>query len=261
MDIQIKKAIKAGNSSAVILPRSWLNKDVRVELLKKTPEKILSEVIEILEKNIEIKNVIGIYLTGSYARGEEDENSDLDILVVTKGIDKEMINEGIYNILIVSTELIKQKLDQDLFPIGSMLKEAKSLLNSNYLDMINIKVTEKNVGWYIQTTEEKLGIIKSALDMEKGRNKEYVSDLVLYTIILRIRTLFLIENIIKKRNYSKKDFKKIIKKISGGTNSYRAYLDVKNDLKEGKNASLEEAERLYEYLKDQLAKTRKLLKG
>jgi antitoxin component of MazEF toxin-antitoxin module len=45
MEIQIKKAIKAGNSSAVILPRAWLNKDIRVELIKKTPEIILSEVI------------------------------------------------------------------------------------------------------------------------------------------------------------------------------------------------------------------------
>ena len=31
MEAQIKRAVKAGNSSAVILPRAWLNKEVRVE--------------------------------------------------------------------------------------------------------------------------------------------------------------------------------------------------------------------------------------
>ena len=111
MEIQIKKAIKAGNSSAVILPRAWLNKEVRVELIKKTPEMILNDVIEILRKNISLKWVIGIYLVGSYARQEQDENSDIDILVITDDIDKNMIEEGIYNLVIVSYQLLYQKLE------------------------------------------------------------------------------------------------------------------------------------------------------
>lgn len=52
MEFQIKKAIKAGNSSAVILPRDWLNQKVRIELVKKTPEVILSDVLEILREHI-----------------------------------------------------------------------------------------------------------------------------------------------------------------------------------------------------------------
>src|SRR3989338_1020973 len=104
MENQIKKAIKSGNSSAVILPRSWLNKEVRIELLKKTPETILYDVINIIKRHIELKEVIGIYLTGSYARGEEDDHSDIDILVITNDIDKEIVKEGIYNILIVSSK-------------------------------------------------------------------------------------------------------------------------------------------------------------
>ena len=74
MEIQIKRAVKAGNSSAVILPRSWLNKDVRIELVKKTPETMLCEVINTVKGHIDLKEIIGIYLTGSYARGEENEN-------------------------------------------------------------------------------------------------------------------------------------------------------------------------------------------
>ena len=102
MENQIKKAIKSGNSSAVILPRSWLNKEVRVELLEKTPEIILSDAIDILQKYIKLKEIIGIYLVGSYAREEQDKNSDIDLLIITNNIDREIIHEGIYNLLIIS---------------------------------------------------------------------------------------------------------------------------------------------------------------
>ncbi|MEK6952380.1 MAG: nucleotidyltransferase domain-containing protein, partial [Nanoarchaeota archaeon] len=145
MNIQIKKAIKAGNSSAVILPRAWLNKDVRVELIKKTPEIILSDVFSIINKYVELKEIIGIYLVGSYARGEEDENSDIDVLVLTNNTDKEVIREGVYSILIMSSELLRQKLKRDLFPVGQMIREAQPLLNSNYLSSIEVNITKKNI--------------------------------------------------------------------------------------------------------------------
>ena len=61
MEIQIKKAVKSGNSSAVILPKSWLNKEVRVELVEKSPEKILSEVLNIVGNYLDLKKIIGVY--------------------------------------------------------------------------------------------------------------------------------------------------------------------------------------------------------
>lgn len=260
MEIQIKKAIKAGNSSAVILPRSWLNKEVRVELLKKTSETILLDVINIVKRYIYLGDIIGIYLTGSYARGEEDENSDIDILVITHNIDKEMISEGIYNILLVSSELLKQKLNQDLFPIGQMIKEAKPILNSTYIDSLEVKITKKNIKWYLDTTEDKLNLVKKIIDKMKKKDRKDLSDRVAYTLILRIRTLHIIKKLIKNEDYSKKDFIRLIKNISKGTNAYERYLAVKNSLEEKDGISIEETERLYEYLKNQLADVKKLAK-
>lgn len=259
MEVQIKKAVKAGNSSAVILPRAWLNKNIRVELIEKTPETILSDVINIIKNHIKIEDIIGIYLTGSYAREEENKTSDIDILVITRDVDKEMIKEGIYNILLVSSKLLKQKLESNLFPIGQMIKEAKPLLNSDYLSSIKIKVTKRNVKWYLDTTEDKLKLIKEILDKIKKNNKRYVNDRIAYTLILRIRTLYIIKKLIKNEDYSKKDFIKIIKKVSKGTNTYDRYLAVKNDLEEKHIVSIEEAERLYEYLKKELAEVKKLV--
>ena len=259
MEIQIKKAIKAGNSSAVILPRAWLDKEVRIELIKKTPGVILNDVLEILKKNISLESVIGIYLTGSYARGEEEEKSDIDLLIITDDIDKKMIQEGMYNVLIVSYQLLYQKLEQDLFPVGQMLKEAKPLLNSDYIKDLEIKVTKKNVKWYLDTTKDKLEVIKEYIDDANGKNKKYLGDRIAYTLVLRIRTLEIIKKLVQNKNYSKKEFVKLIKTISNGTNAYERYLIIKNHLKEGEKLSVNETERLYEYLKKDLVRVKKMI--
>ncbi|MBU3907173.1 MAG: nucleotidyltransferase domain-containing protein [Nanoarchaeota archaeon] len=259
MEVQIKKAVKAGNSSAVILPRAWLNKEIRVELVRKTSETILSDALDIAKKYADLKDIIGIYLIGSYARGEEDENSDIDVLVITDNIDKEMINEGIYNILIISSELLKQKLSYDLFPIGPMIKEAKPLINSNYLSSIKVEVTKGNIKWYLDTTNDKLKIIKKVIGRVKA-DGQYLSDKIAYTLVLRIRTLLMIKNIIQNKTYSKKEFIKLINRISKGENAYEGYLSVKNNLAEKKRISVEECKMLYNYLDNQLTGIREMLR-
>ena len=66
MEIISRKTISSGNASAVVLPKSWLNKQVRVELIDKTKEIILSEVLDILKSKIDISEIIGIYLFHEY---------------------------------------------------------------------------------------------------------------------------------------------------------------------------------------------------
>ena len=254
-EIQIKKAVKAGNSSAVILPRAWLNQEVRIELVEKTPELILIDVLNIAKTHIPLKEIIGIYLTGSYARHEEDKNSDIDILIITKDIDKKVIQEGIYSILIVSERLLKQKLEKDLFPIGQMIRESKALLNSNYLNSIKIKVTKNNIKWYLKTTEQKRILIKQALEKIKVSKAD---NRIIYTLVLRIRTIYIIQKLIKNQEYSKREFQKLIEKVSGSKSAYNSYLSVKSDLAEVNKTSKEEAENLYNYLKKQLEELKKI---
>ncbi len=257
MEVQIKKAIKAGNSSAVVLPRAWLNKEVRVELVKKTPEIILHEVLEISSKHIPLKSIIGIYLVGSYARGEEGKDSDIDILVITDNIDKELIQEGIYSILIVSYQLIDQKLSEDLFPIGQMIKEAKPLLNGEFIEDLEIEVTKKNVKWYLDTTKEKLDIIKEHID--KAKKDKRISDKVAYTLILRIRTLEIIKKLIQDKEYLSRDFIRLIRKVSGSNNAYERYLACKDNLKEEYKLKAEEVQKLHSYLEKDLKKVKKMV--
>lgn len=256
MNIEVKRTVKAGNSSAVILPRAWLNQEVRVELVKKTPEIILYETLKIVSRYIEIKEIIGIYLAGSYARGEDSSESDIDILVITNDVDKEMIHDNMYNILIVSEKLLKWKLENDLLPIGPMLVEAVPLINSSYLDNINIIVTSKNLKWYLDTTKDKLKLIRRALDNTRGK----VANSVIYTLVLRIRTLYTIRKLIDGEKYSKKEFVKLVHKVSGSDSAYGAYVLVKNDLDKSALVTKEEAEKLYVYLARQLSEVVSLLK-
>src|SRR3989344_968339 len=248
MTFEIKKTVRAGNSSAVILPRAWLNQEVRVELVKKTYEKILYESLNIVGRYISIKEIIGVYLSGSYARGEEDSESDIDILIITCDVDKEMIHEGVYNILIISEGLLRWKLENDLLPIGPILKESKPLINSPYLDSIKISTTRKNLKWYLDTTEDKLILVRNALDNINGK----VDNRVVYSLVLRIRTLYTIKKLINNDRYSKKEFVKFIAKISCTDDAYKSYVLVKNNLEKDGLTKKEEAEKLYSYLTKQL---------
>ncbi|MBA7676723.1 hypothetical protein ES703_84967 [subsurface metagenome] len=170
-----------------------------------------------------------------------------------------MIKKGMYNLLIVSYQLLYQKLEQDLFPIGQMLKEAKSLLNSDYIKNLEVKVTKKNIKWYLDTTGKKLEIIKKYIDYVNSRNKKYIMDKIAYTLILRIRTLEIIKKLIQNRSYSKKEFIKLIKRISKGANAYERYLAVKNNLKEESRLTINKAEKLYEYLKKDLSRVKRMI--
>ena len=258
MDIEIKKTVKAGNSSAVILPRAWLNKEVRVELVKKTPEIILRDIINISKKYIPQEKIMGIYLVGSYARKEENGDSDIDILIISDDIDKEPVHDGIYSILIISWDLLEWKLKNNLLPVGPMIKEAIPLINSAYLDIIKeqVVVTKKNVKWYIDTTEEKLGLIRKLLKSKKKK----IGNRAAYTLVLRIRTLQLIKKLIKNQKYSKESLIKLVEIVAGSNKAYNAYLAIKNNEERDDTTTKEEVIQLCHYLEKQLNDVRHLLK-
>ena len=112
-----KQIVKVGNSAGVLLPREWLNGMARVELVKK-PIDIQKNVLEIIGDYLE--DAIGIYLTGSYARGEESERSDVDILVITNSVNKRIVR-GVYNIILISKEKVEKTLEHNILPLLPML--------------------------------------------------------------------------------------------------------------------------------------------
>lgn len=255
METIYKRTIRSGNASAVVLPKAWLDKKVRIELMEKNPETILSDVMEIIKDEMNLTDLIGIYLVGSYARGEQDDLSDIDILVLTEKTNKELIKKGTYEILIVSLDLLNYKLKENLLPIGTMLKEAKPLLNDNYLKSIKFSVTKKNVKWFLDTTNDSLNIVKKSIELiEKNKPDGKLSDSIAYSLILRLRTLYMIDLLNKNKPYSKNKFIKLTKDISGSLTAYNRYVYAKNNKDNGRELSLDEGKRLYEYVKEYLEK-------
>jgi len=128
----IKPIVKIGNSSGVVLPRKWLHRKARIQLIQEVSD-IAGDIIEILINKEIMKNVMGIYLTGSYARGEQREESDIDVLIISNNID-EHIKEGIYDLMIISKRKIRKILEKNILPILPMLREAKSLMNESLIE-------------------------------------------------------------------------------------------------------------------------------
>ena len=132
MDTIIKQTREVGTSAGVLLPRRWLNKQVVVTLFEPSLESIAKDVMDYLFENKLNEEVKGIYLFGSYARGDFDFNSDIDILVITQDKNK-MVNYGNYELLFVSERAFSKNLPENLNYL-SLLKEAKVIFNKELLD-------------------------------------------------------------------------------------------------------------------------------
>lgn len=76
--------------------------------------KINKEIAEILDKYIAVVkknyNVVAIILFGSYAKGTENENSDIDIAVITDDIKTDKFDEE------VKLTLLRRKIDSRIEP-------------------------------------------------------------------------------------------------------------------------------------------------
>jgi len=224
MENIVKQTREVGTSAGVLLPRSWLNKQVVVTLFFPPPEKMAQDVFEILFKHNLNEDAKGIYLFGSYARGEEDENSDIDILILTKDTNK-LINYNHYEILLVSEDSFAKNLPKNLNYL-SLLSEVKVIFNKELIDKYKQKKHRFDSKKLILEIERILDINKDTIQTCEENNLN-VPDGIAYSLVLRLRELFLIKCLFSKKPYYKKDFLRFVdEKI------YSAYLRIKRNEKE-----------------------------
>lgn len=245
-----KKVIRVGNSAGVILPREWYGGEAKVELVKK-PLNIEEDVLKILK--LYLKDILGIYIVGSYARGEETENSDVDIIAISKDIKKE-ISYGKYNISIYTLESVEKTLTENPVMIAPRLMEARAIFNENLLQILLSLLKKIKVKEFIEDTKRIIKINKGLLELER----EEVSDSIIYSLILRLRAVFLIKNILDKKLYSKKLFSEwIIKEIKSKedlNNFYFVYEAVRDNKKTKIKIKVSTAERLLQFLENEVKK-------
>ncbi len=246
----IKQITKAGNSANVLLPKEWLGGIARVELIEK-PLNITEDVLKIL--NPYLKSVLGIYLAGSYARKEETKDSDVDILAITDGINKR-IKKRRYEIVLISKIELEKTLKRNAIPLLPMIKEAKTILNEGLIEEYKkIKLNKENIKSILEITKSSRNVCRESIKISK-RLGENASDEIMYSLILGLRTIYIIDSLKKNKIPTTKELKSQIIGLTNSEEPHNAYLRVKNDKKTKSVISIEIAEKLNNYLIEKLGK-------
>lgn len=244
----IKHVQKWGNSSGVLLPREWINKEVKITLIDRSLE-IKNEIFDILDPYLD--NIIGIYITGSYARGEQDDRSDIDIIAISNSVKKE-INSGKYNISLIPINTIEKTIKNNPIMILPRLLEAKAITNQQLLN--KLKEMRVNKGCFEEFIKDSESIIKINQGLiQLDREAEYLeSNEIIYSLVLRLRGIYLIKSILNNHQYSNKDFLNLIKKSVGEDylNVYNVYRDIKESKSSKHQISVKIAQKLLDLLKD-----------
>src|SRR3989344_4436136 len=225
----------SGNGGHIITPKEWVNGIVEVKLIN-NPINIEKDLLEILKQNL--SSIVGIYLSGSYARKDQTSESDIDVLVITDKLNKKTINENI-------------------IPLLPMLMEANPIINFRLLQKLkDTKITKKNLTSCLSHIKSSMKINKGLIDL----NESYLGDSIAYSLILGLRSVYIINNLINHNSWNNTDLKQLIKKVSGSLISYEGYLRVKGNKKKEKELPIEEARKLYEYIIKNIEEQEKWIK-
>lgn len=197
----IKEVKRFGNGAMILLPKEWEGAKVEVVKALKSKEEILEDVLEVLKPHL--AKVQGIYLVGSYARGEQTLDSDVDILVLANEIFKpEKLG---YSFIVVKEEHLSiNGFHRILFL--QQIKEAYPLLNRKLLyELKNNKISKQDIVDYLELASSSISIAKSFVKLaeEKGWTKELVQTLT-YSLVLHIRGLLIIQSLVRGKKYSNK---------------------------------------------------------
>ena len=192
-------------------------------------------------------SIISLALVGSYARKEENQKSDVDILGITTSLNKK-IQHGKYEITLISEENLKKELENNIIPLLPMLIEAKPLLNKKLIETYSsTKINSKNLKWHIETTKSALGFSEKAIEIAE-ESKENVSDNIIYSLILRLREAYIIDSIIDKKKFSNSGLKALIKSLSDSYSPYESYQRAKKEPSKLKKVDSTQSRKILKYL-------------
>jgi predicted nucleotidyltransferase len=219
MDILVKECRRMGNSASVYVPKEWVNRKVVVSLL--SPKDLVLEAVK-----PHLKHVVGAYLYGSYVRGEEIEESDIDALIVTSR--KVQIDRQKPLDLVIATQAELEKLlDEDPVKIMPIIRECQPIINEVYID--RLKATKINPKKYLGFVRETL---KKVCDYEGAIKKEEHLSAIIYSLMMRLRVAYMTKLMLACKEYGNKEFKKHV--LSKGLEEeaydglYRVYRAVRD---------------------------------
>lgn len=236
MEKIVKQTREVGTSAGVLLPRSWLNKQVVVTIFSSSIKNISIDLTNILVERGLNEEAKGIYLFGSHARGDYDLDSDIDILIITKSVNK-LIRHGNYEISLISEDKFSRDLDRSLIFL-SALREAKVIFNKELLEKYKKKIKKTDFSGLLKEIRGITKINKEIVKFHEEKDLDLLDGTV-YSIVLRLRELYLIRILLSGNAYNQSDFMKLV-----GKKNYLAYLRIKRCEKELNNISPDEVKEI-----------------
>jgi predicted nucleotidyltransferase len=245
----IKKAIEMGNGAAVYVPKEYANRLIVLLLpegIDEIQSRILTRLIEFMP------NIIGVYLFGSYARGEQEVDSDIDVLVVVKekqdGIKEALVD---FDARIITIDLLKKSIKNTPLLISPILKESKTLLNPELINELKeIKIDYKKFKWNFEDIKRIIKIIEEFVEIDPLD----ISSSHIYSLILRIKVCYIIECILKDKEFSNKGVKNLLLKCELGKENvdkfYNIYREIRDEDKSSIKTNKDEIIKLIKILKD-----------
>lgn len=253
----VKRAISVGNSAGVLLPKKYLGSLIEINIKSLSKEEIKKQVLDITRDYL--KHIMGIYLVGSYARNEENIDSDVDVVIITsRRIDIQQVSN--YHLICLEYKDLIKELEENIITAYPMLMEAEAILNGALLrDLLKKAVTKKNLQWHLETTKSALKIIKKALETKE--KELIVNNAVIYSLMLRLRQVYLVDCILDKKIGSIKGLMDYCKKLNFVERLYKAYKECRDKNKLITKLSVEEIGGGYEFVKNKLEKQEDRING
>lgn len=241
-----------GNSSGVLLPRAWLGGKARVQLIKE-PRRPEEEALDLFAEYL--PQIEGLYLVGSHARGEADEQSDLDIVAITSvPLKLQPRGDGVHVVTLTRREA-KRQLQSNAIPLLPMLREAKPLINLALLtELRQTPLTPRNIRPHLELTASALDVSEAFL--EELDDNDLAPEAAVYSLVLRLRGVYLVDCLIRRRKSSEKQFKKLAQSLTGSPDAYLAHRALKHNREPGRTISIRQARSILDYVRRRIARQR-----
>jgi len=241
----IRSVTGIGNGAHIFAPKEWIGEEVALtRISRKNPKE---EIIKLLYPYLD--RIISVFLFGSYARNEQQSGSDMDVFVIAST--KFSVKSKGMDIIVIPEKKIDdaKRINPVLF--YSMLQEAKQIINPSYLEILKQeKINPCCFRDFIKETENSLFSSREIMNLDKKLKNKWASESVVYSALLRLRGIFIINLLLNKKAYSKKIFKEWVAKNSDADydGAYAIYQAVRENKKSDKRISIEQAESLLSLL-------------
>ena len=258
-----KEVVGFGNGSIVYTPKKWLGKKVLV-ILEEKPLDIAGEAMEMLRPYL--SGIEGVFLYGSFARGEQMEKSDVDILVIS---DKKinLKKSGRFDVLTKTKQEFIEEMKKDpcLF-LRQIVSEAKPIFNESLLRELRQVEIKPDFEEFFGSTLSAFRNIKELLEVDRKRGKKYAdSTASIYSLMLRLRGLFLIQLYAKNQIFSTKKFRELIRSRGFEEKTIDDFLEIYRAERDNRETThkilLSDAEKLFDAAKIEFLKTEKVVKA